>query len=66
MVLQCIVLTMLPRFSGLSRMFFLLFIAFYIWQIFTYVMGVLRLVDMYNFYTHLLNIPDVSLLQPLP
>jgi autophagy-related protein 9 len=31
------------------------------WQIVTFVLGILRLVDMYNFYTHLLKIPDVSL-----
>ncbi|TFK30029.1 APG9-domain-containing protein [Coprinopsis marcescibilis] len=46
------------KFSGFTLLFFILFTAFYVWQIFSYVMGVLRLVDMYNFYTHLLKIPD--------
>lgn len=48
------------RFSGFTLLFFLLFTAFYIWQIIAYAMGIMRLVDMYNFYTHLLKIPDVS------
>jgi len=47
------------RFSGFTLLFFLLFTAFYIWQIVSYALGVRRLVDMYNFYTHLLKIPDV-------
>ncbi|EAU88703.2 autophagy-type protein 9 [Coprinopsis cinerea okayama7 len=45
-------------FSGVTLLFFILFTAFYLWQIYSYVMDVLRLVDMYNFYTHLLKIPD--------
>lgn len=49
------------RFSGFTFMFFLFFGAFYIWQIVSYVLGVMRLVDMYHFYTHLLGIPDVRL-----
>src|SRR6185369_14579180 len=53
-------LIFIHRFSGFTFLFFLLFTAFYLWQIITYVLGVLRLVDMYNFYTHLLRIPDVS------
>jgi len=57
-----VVLIALNRFSGFTLLFFLLFTAFYIWQIVTYILGVLRLVDMYNFYTHLLRIPDVSYL----
>lgn len=48
------------RFSGFTLLFFILFIAFYVWQIVTFVLGVFRLVDMYNFFTHLLKIPDVS------
>ncbi|EPQ57867.1 APG9-domain-containing protein [Gloeophyllum trabeum ATCC 11539] len=46
------------RFSGFTFLFFLLFSAFYCWQVVSYVMDVVRLVDMYNFYTHLLRIPD--------
>ncbi|KAH6918473.1 autophagy-type protein 9 [Coprinopsis sp. MPI-PUGE-AT-0042] len=45
-------------FSGFTFLFFVLFTAYYVWQIYSYVMDVLRLVDMYNFYTHLLKIPD--------
>lgn len=42
----------------------MLFTAFYIWQIISYVLEIKRLVDMYNFYTYLLKIPDVSPLLP--
>ncbi|KAJ8076292.1 autophagy protein atg9 [Marasmius tenuissimus] len=49
------------RFSGFTSLFFLLFTAFYIWEIFTFVIAVRRLVDMYNFYTHLLKIPDADI-----
>jgi hypothetical protein len=48
------------RFSGFTLLFFLLFTAFYIWQLIAYAVGIQRLVNMYNFYTHLLKIPDVS------
>ncbi|KAF7322476.1 hypothetical protein HMN09_00026000 [Mycena chlorophos] len=46
------------RFSGFTLLFFMLFLAFYVWQIVTFVLSISRLVDMYNFYTHLLKIPD--------
>ncbi|TFY79404.1 hypothetical protein EWM64_g4608 [Hericium alpestre] len=46
------------RFSGFSFLFFVLFCAFYIWQIASYALSIMRLVDMYRFYTHLLHIPD--------
>ncbi|KAF9473774.1 APG9-domain-containing protein [Pholiota conissans] len=49
------------RFSGFTFLFFLLFTAFYIWQIISYILGIIRLVDMYNFYTHLLKIPDADI-----
>ncbi|KAG5645076.1 hypothetical protein DXG03_007166 [Asterophora parasitica] len=49
------------RFSGFTLLFFILFIAFYIWQIVAFVLGILRLVDMYSFYTHLLKIPDADI-----
>ncbi|KAJ7510163.1 putative transmembrane protein [Mycena galericulata] len=49
------------RFSGFTLLFFILFIAFYVWQIVTFVLGVFRLVDMYNFFTHLLKIPDADI-----
>jgi hypothetical protein len=37
----------------------MLFCAFYVWQIASFVLGIMRLVDMYHFYTYLLQIPDV-------
>ncbi|KAF8623500.1 hypothetical protein AX15_006283 [Amanita polypyramis BW_CC] len=49
------------RFSGFTLLLFLLFSAFYAWQIFNFVTSIRRLVDMYNFYTHLLKIPDVDI-----
>ncbi|KAG6898292.1 hypothetical protein C0992_000737 [Termitomyces sp. T32_za158] len=49
------------RFSGFTLLFFILFIAFYIWQIVAFVLGTIRLVDMYKFYTHLLKIPDADI-----
>lgn len=53
-------LTQLVRFSGFTLLFFLFFGAFYIWQVVQFVFHVLRLADMYRFYTHLLGIPDVG------
>lgn len=38
----------------------MLFAAFYIWQIISFVLEVVRLVNMYHFYTYLLRIPDVK------
>ncbi|KIJ69103.1 hypothetical protein HYDPIDRAFT_36195 [Hydnomerulius pinastri MD-312] len=49
------------KFSGFTLLFFLLFTAFYIWQIISFVFEVMRLVDMYNFYTYLLRIPDADI-----
>ncbi|KAJ7219579.1 putative transmembrane protein [Mycena pura] len=49
------------KFSGFTLLFFILFIAFYAWQIVAFVLSVFRLVDMYNFYTHLLKIPDADI-----
>ena len=49
------------RFSGFTLLFFLLFCAFYAWQIALFVLSVMRLVDMYRFYTYLLQIPDVRI-----
>ncbi|TFK54601.1 APG9-domain-containing protein [Heliocybe sulcata] len=46
------------RISGFTLLSVLLFGAFYCWQVVSYVLDVIRLVDMYNFYTHLLRIPD--------
>jgi hypothetical protein len=47
------------RFSGFTLLFFLLFCAFYVWQIVLFILSTMRLVDMYHFYTYLLQIPDV-------
>ncbi|KAF9264131.1 APG9-domain-containing protein [Marasmius fiardii PR-910] len=49
------------RFSGFTFLFFMLFTAFYIWEIITFVISLRRLVDMYNFYTHLLKVPDADI-----
>ncbi|KAG5636822.1 hypothetical protein H0H81_006738 [Sphagnurus paluster] len=49
------------RFSGFTLLFFILFTAFYVWQIVTFVLETIRLVDMYYFYTHLLKIPDADI-----
>ncbi|KAL6300502.1 APG9-domain-containing protein [Sparassis latifolia] len=49
------------RFSGFTLIFFILFTAFFVWQTATYVLGIMRLVDMYSFYTHLLHIPDADI-----
>ncbi|KAI0077122.1 APG9-domain-containing protein [Panus rudis PR-1116 ss-1] len=49
------------RFSGWTFIFFILFTAFFAWQIVSYVFSVMRLVDMYRFYTHLLRIPDADI-----
>ncbi|KAJ7087742.1 autophagy protein Apg9-domain-containing protein [Mycena epipterygia] len=49
------------NFSGFTLLFFILFIAFYAWQIASFVLSVFRLVDMYNFFTHLLKIPDADI-----
>ncbi|KAI0318827.1 autophagy protein Apg9-domain-containing protein [Amylostereum chailletii] len=46
------------QFSGFTLLFFLLFCAFYLWQVVSFVLSTMRLVDMYRFYTHLLRIPD--------
>ena len=45
-------------FSGFTLLFFALFCAFYAWQVVSFVLATKRLLDIYNFYTHLLNIPD--------
>ncbi|CCL99619.1 uncharacterized protein FIBRA_01638 [Fibroporia radiculosa] len=58
---EAIVDRCVSRFSGFTFLFFILFSAFFIWQIVTYVLGILRLVDMYRFYTHLLHIPDADI-----
>lgn len=47
------------RFSGFTLIFFILFTAFFAWQLVTFALGIIRLVDMYRFYTYLLHIPDV-------
>ncbi|KAI9511107.1 APG9-domain-containing protein [Russula earlei] len=49
------------RFSGFTLLFFLLFCAFYVWQIALFVLSIMRLVDMYHFYTYLLQIPDADI-----
>ena len=36
----------------------MLFSTFFIWQLVSYALSMMRLMDMYRFYTHLLHIPD--------
>jgi autophagy-related protein 9 len=48
------------RFSGFTLVFFTFFGAFYAWQIISFLLGIPQLMGMYQFYTHLLNIPNVS------
>ena len=55
------ILFLFRRFSGFTLLFFLLFCAFYVWQIALFVLSVMRLMDMYRFYTYLLQIPDVRI-----
>lgn len=59
--LACSILFHFRRFSGFTLLFFLLFCAFYVWQIALFVLSVMRLMDMYRFYTYLLQIPDVRI-----
>ncbi|KAI0958042.1 hypothetical protein AcW1_006235 [Taiwanofungus camphoratus] len=49
------------RFSGFTLIFFILFTAFFAWQLVTFALGIIRLVDMYRFYTYLLHIPDADI-----
>ncbi|EIW60231.1 APG9-domain-containing protein [Trametes versicolor FP-101664 SS1] len=55
---EVVVKRCVSRFSGFTLLFFVLFTAFFVWQLVSYVLNMLRLVDMYRFYTHLLHIPD--------
>ncbi|KAL4244893.1 Autophagy-related protein 9 [Abortiporus biennis] len=49
------------RFSGFTLLFFVLFTAFFAWQLISYTLSIIRLVDMYRFYTYLLKIPDADI-----
>ncbi|OBZ65786.1 Autophagy-related protein 9 [Grifola frondosa] len=55
---EVVVSRCVSRFSGFTLLFFILFTAFFAWQLVSYAVSVLRLVDMYRFYTYLLHIPD--------
>ncbi|KAF8744430.1 Autophagy-related protein 9, partial [Rhizoctonia solani] len=46
------------RFSGFTWLFFMLFGAFYIYQILQFIFSMQRLFELYQFYTHLLGVPD--------
>ncbi|KAG8794966.1 autophagy protein atg9 [Ceratobasidium sp. 428] len=46
------------RFSGFTWLFFMLFGAFYIYQILQFALSMRRLLELYQFYTHLLGVPD--------
>ncbi|TDL25003.1 APG9-domain-containing protein [Rickenella mellea] len=51
----------ISKFSGFTLLFFTFFGAFYVWQIVSFVLGIMRLVDMYRFFTYLLGIPDADI-----
>ncbi|TBU35594.1 APG9-domain-containing protein [Dichomitus squalens] len=53
-----VVSSCVSRFSGFTLLFFMLFSTFFIWQLVSYTLSMIRLMDMYRFYTHLLHIPD--------
>ncbi|KAI0362531.1 APG9-domain-containing protein [Trametes cingulata] len=55
---EVVVKRCVSRFSGFTLLFFMLFTAFFVWQLVSYVLSMMRLVDMYRFYTYLLHIPD--------
>ncbi|KAH9852710.1 APG9-domain-containing protein [Lenzites betulinus] len=55
---EVVVKRCVSRFSGFTLLFFMLFTAFFAWQLASYALSMIRLLDMYRFYTHLLNIPD--------
>ncbi|KAI9065414.1 APG9-domain-containing protein [Trametes sanguinea] len=55
---EVVVKRCVSRFSGFTLLFFVLFTAFFAWQLVSYVLSMMRLVDMYRFYTYLLHIPD--------
>ncbi|KAI0647440.1 APG9-domain-containing protein [Trametes meyenii] len=55
---EVVVRKCVSRFSGFTLIFFMLFTAFFLWQLVSYVLSMMRLVDMYRFYTYLLHIPD--------
>ncbi|CAE6504880.1 unnamed protein product [Rhizoctonia solani] len=46
------------RFSGFTWLFFVLFGAFYLYQILQFIVSIRRLLELYQFYTHLLGVPD--------
>ncbi len=49
------------RFSGAAFTFYILFGTYYLTQVASFVFEVIRLLDMYRFYTYLLGIPDVRI-----
>ncbi|CAG8485627.1 16685_t:CDS:10 [Acaulospora morrowiae] len=53
---QCI-----SKLSGWTKLFLVLFSIFWIIQVVRFVSDIRRLIDMYNFYTYLLDIPDVDM-----
>lgn len=63
---RCTLTPFCLRFHGLTLLFFILFLAFYIWQIISFILDIHRLTDMYKFYTYLLKIPDVCLFILIP
>src|SRR4051794_31810599 len=59
---KCLTLFLHLRLSGWTKFSLVLFTCFWIWTIVRYILDVRGLIDMYNFYTYLLGIPDVRML----
>ncbi|KAI0748469.1 APG9-domain-containing protein [Daedaleopsis nitida] len=58
---EVVVSRCVSRFSGFTLLFFMLFSAFFVWQLVSYTLSMMRLMDMYRFYTYLLHIPDADI-----
>ena len=54
----------IDRLSGSTFLLFVLFIAFYAWRVAEFGLEVKKLWEMHEFYTELLDVPEVSLLSP--
>ena len=54
----------IDRLSGSTFLLFALFIAFYAWRVAEFGLEVKKLWEMHEFYTELLDVPEVSLLSP--
>jgi hypothetical protein len=48
--------------SGWTKLFVMIFWCYWTWQLIRFVYDIPQLIRMYNFYTYLLDIPDVSMI----